>query len=268
MTDERTIASAPGEPVIRIRSLVRRFGAVPVLRGIDLDAGAGECIAIFGANGAGKTTLLRTLAGLLRPHAGSASLFGSALPAPRAVRRRIGVLGHESFLYRDLDARENLAYYARLFDVRDASRISALLAEVGLADAGTKRVASYSRGMLQRLGLARALLHTPDLLLFDEPLTGLDPEGASLLSRILDERRRRGATILMATHDIARALECATRVVVLQRGRVAWDSAGEALPSAGAMAARYAEIHQAERVVPTVAASAQTSRMPVPPGSR
>ncbi|MBI5504613.1 MAG: heme ABC exporter ATP-binding protein CcmA [Deltaproteobacteria bacterium] len=219
--------------------LERRFGAVPVLRGLDLEVARGQGVALFGPNGAGKSTLLRTLAGLLRANQGSVRVFGNELPAGADLRRRIGYLGHESFLYRDLTARENLAYYARLFSI-DADRLPlAALEEVGLARFAERRVATFSRGMLQRLALARVFLHNPDLLLLDEPLTGLDPQGGELLARMLIERRKRGVTILMATHDLERALACSTRALVLARGRVAWDSA-ETLPSAAQMADLYA----------------------------
>jgi len=234
-------ASKPSPAAVSIRGLERRFGAVPVLRRIDLTVARGECLALFGANGAGKSTLLRTLAGLLRADAGSVELFGLALPADSALRRRIGYLGHDAFLYRDLDATENLAYYGRLFGVRDASRAATLLAEVGLERVASRRVGTFSRGMLQRLGLARALLHEPELLLLDEPLTGLDPEGAEVLSRILARLRTDQVTVLMATHDIARALESASRAVILGRGRVRWDSGDGPPPDAAAMTAKYAE---------------------------
>jgi heme exporter protein A len=226
---------------VRVRGLERRFGAVAVLRRLDLDVARGECVAIFGPNGAGKSTLLRTLAGLVRGDAGIVEVLGRALPGDAALRRRIGYLGHDAFLYRDLDARENLEYYARLFGVRDRNRISALLSEVGLERVASRRVATYSRGMQQRLGLARALLHEPELLLLDEPLTGLDPEGAAVLTRMLGVLRTHGVTVLMATHDVARALESATRTLVIGRGRVAWDSAGAALPDAASLVQHYAE---------------------------
>lgn len=224
-----------------MRGLQRRFGTAPVLRGIDLSVGRGECVALFGPNGAGKSTLLRTLAGLLRADSGSVEIFGLPLPAGSALRRRIGYLGHDAFLYRDLDARENLAYYGRLFGVRGSARAEQLIADVGLERVATRRVAGYSRGMLQRLGLARAILHEPELLLLDEPLTGLDPEGARLLAGILAGLKAAGVTVLMATHDIDRALESATRAVVLGRGRVAWDSGDGAAPDATTMALRYSE---------------------------
>lgn len=226
---------------VSIQGLKRRFGATPVLRGIDLTVPVGQCVALFGANGTGKSTLLRTLAGLLRGDSGSVKVFGEELPGGAALRRRIGYLGHDAFLYRDLGALENLEYYSRLFGVRDPQRATQLLSEVGLERVASRRVGTFSRGMLQRLGLARALLHRPELLLLDEPLTGLDPEGAAVLSRTLLGLRDSGATVLMATHDIARALESATRVVILGRGQVGWDSLDQDPPSADALAARYAE---------------------------
>jgi heme exporter protein A len=226
---------------VSVRRLERRFGAVAVLRGLDLDITRGECVAIFGPNGAGKSTLLRTLAGLLRADAGVVETLGVALPGGASLRRRIGYLGHDAFLYRDLDARENLDYYARLFGVKDGSRVAALLEEVGLGRVASRRVATYSRGMQQRLGLARALLHEPELLLLDEPLTGLDPDGAAVLTRMLERVKSDGVTVLMATHDVVRALESATRAVVLDRGRVGWDSGNAAVPDAATLAARYAE---------------------------
>jgi heme exporter protein A len=230
---------------VSIRGLQRRFGAASVLRRLDLEVERGQCVALFGANGAGKSTLLRTLAGLLRADDGTVEIFGKPLPADAALRRRIGYLGHEPFLYRDLDARENLAYYARLFDVRDASRIETLLDEVGLTRSAERRVGTYSRGMLQRLGLARAILHKPELLLLDEPLTGLDPQGGELLAVILARLVASGVTVLMATHDIDRALTSATRAVVVARGRVAWDSAyhGDGTrPDPATMTLRYTEV--------------------------
>lgn len=211
-----------------------------MLRGLDLDVARGHCLAVFGPNGAGKSTLLRTLAGLLRADSGSIEIFGEPLPASASLRRRIGYLGHESFLYRDLTARENLAYYAKLFSVGDDARAAALLAQVGLARYAERRVATFSRGMLQRLALARAILHEPELLLLDEPLTGLDPDGADLLSRMLAQATERGATVVMASHDMARALAVATRAVVVGRGRIVWDS-GSDLPDADALALLYAE---------------------------
>jgi heme exporter protein A len=226
---------------VRVRGLERRFGAVAVLRRLDLEVSRGECVAIFGPNGAGKSTLLRALAGLVRADAGTVEVLGRVLPGDAALRRRVGYLGHDAFLYRDLDARENLEYYARLFGVQGTGRVASLLGEVGLERVASRRVATYSRGMQQRLGLARALLHEPELLLLDEPLTGLDPEGATVLARMLSQLKSAGTTVLMATHDAPRALESATRTVVLDRGRVGWDSGDASLPDAATLAERYAE---------------------------
>lgn len=226
---------------VDVRGVKRRFGAAPVLRGVDLVVERGECIAMFGPNGAGKSTLLRTLAGLLRADSGSVHLFGCPLPADSSLRRRIGYLGHDAFLYRDLDARENLDYYGRLYGVKDGARAEKLLADVGLAHVGERRVAGFSRGMLQRLGLARALLHEPELLLLDEPLTGLDPEGAAVLTGILRGLASGGVTVMMATHDIDRALESATRAIIIGRGRVAWDSGPDSAPDTATMTLRYSE---------------------------
>jgi len=223
---------------VSAKGLQRRFAAVQVLRGLDLEVARGQAVALFGPNGAGKSTLLRTLAGLLRANDGVVRIFGETLPATGELRRRIGYLGHESFLYRDLTARENLAYYARLFSI-DIGRAQAALVEVGMERFADRRVATFSRGMLQRVALARVFLHDPELLLLDEPLTGLDPQGAEVLASMLVERRKRGTTILMATHDLERALACSTRALVLARGRVAWDS-GTQMPSAAAMAGLYA----------------------------
>jgi heme exporter protein A len=233
-------ATAGETPAVELRDVRRRFRATAVLRGIDLSIGRGEGVAVFGANGAGKSTVLRMLAGLLRADSGSVRLFGIELPGGGALRRRIGYLGHDAFLYRDLDARENLTYYARLFGVNEPESVDRWIADVGLERVATRRVATYSRGMLQRLGLARALLHDPELLLLDEPLTGLDPDGAALLDAILRRRIAAGTTVLMATHDLERATASSTRAIILARGRVAWDSGPGAVPPAADIAARYA----------------------------
>jgi len=191
-------------------------------------------VALFGSNGAGKTTLLRLLAGLLRPTSGEARLLGSPLPGDAALRRRIGVLGHDSFLYGDLTGAENLRYYARLYDVREHGRVEHLLDELGLRDAADRPARTYSRGMVQRLSLARAILHDPELLLLDEPYTGLDPSGSALLQDSLARLRSRGVTVLMTTHDFDRGLANADIAVMLHRGRVAWRS-DEHLPNPAAM---------------------------------
>jgi heme exporter protein A len=182
--------------VIRARGLERRYGAKRVLRGLDLDVERGAFVVVTGPNGSGKTTLLRLVAGLAAPTAGELIVD--------AERAQLGYLGHEPLVYRELTALENLALYARLYRVPEArERIGMLLERFGLWEVRNERAGTYSRGMLQRLALCRALLHDPTLLLLDEPFSGLDDDGADLLERELLERRGR-ATFLVATHDAAR----------------------------------------------------------------
>jgi heme ABC exporter ATP-binding subunit CcmA len=217
----------------------REFGGLPVLAGIDLTVEAGELLVLLGSNGAGKTTLLRILATLLRPDAGRLTLFGEdASRRPPAARRRIGYLGHESACYPDLTGRENIAFHAELHGVPDAAaRIAELLAWAGLDAAGDRPVRVYSRGMTQRLALARALVHGPELLLLDEPFTGLDAAATVRLAALLGELRRSGHAIVLSTHDLDRVATLATRVAILHRGRIAWAQDGPS--DVVVLAARY-----------------------------
>ena len=212
-----------GPPIVA-RGLRRDFARVPVLAGVDLTVEAGELVVLLGPNGAGKTTLLRVLATLLRPSGGVLTLFGEdASRRPPAARRRLGHVGHESACYPDLTGRENLEFHAELHGVADpASRIAELLRWAGLEDAARRPVRVYSRGMAQRLALARALLHDPDLLLLDEPFTGLDPAAVRRLETLLAELRRSGHAIVLSTHDLDHVAAVATRVAMLHRGRIAW----------------------------------------------
>ena len=187
--------------MIRARGLERRYGSKRVLRGLDLDVERGGFVLVTGPNGSGKTTLLRLVAGLAAPTGGTLEVD--------VERAELGYLGHEPLVYRELSALENLRLYARLYRVADgAERIGMVLERFGLWDARNERVGTYSRGMLQRLALCRALLHEPTLLLLDEPFSGLDAAGVELLERELDERRGR-STFLVATHD--RRAAAATR---------------------------------------------------------
>jgi heme exporter protein A len=226
-------------PVVA-EGLQRAYGRTPVLAGIDLRVEGGECVALLGANGAGKTTLLRVLATLLRPSAGRLVLFGEdAIARPAAALRHLGYVGHESACYGDLTATENLAFYAELYRLTDAQRrVTELVAWAGLDGAARRPIRTFSRGMTQRLALARALLHRPELLLLDEPFNGLDPQATATLERLLHELRRAGHAIVLATHDVPRAAVIATRVAIVDRGRIAWsgDGGGEA---GVAIAARF-----------------------------
>ena len=215
---------------VRMVDAGRRFGPFVALQETRLEVPQGQSVAIFGPNGAGKTTLLRVLAGLLRPTSGVVEVFGIALPGPPELRRRIGVVTHETFLYPDLSATENLAYYSRLYDVREPGRSQALLSDLGLADFSERPVRTFSRGMTQRLALARAMLHRPDLLLLDEPLSGLDPAGAALAEEILTRVRADGVTLMFTSHDFEAGLKIANRALLIDRGRIAWES-GESTPT-------------------------------------
>jgi heme ABC exporter ATP-binding subunit CcmA len=212
--------------VIQTRSLKKSFGLRPVLRGVDLEVAPGECLALMGPNGAGKTTLLRILATLSKPTAGVVQVAGLPLPAAAgAVRRRLGVVAHPTLLYGDLTARENLDFYGRLYGLPEPQpRIEAVLEQVGLTLRRHDLVRTFSRGMQQRLAIARALLHNPQVLMFDEPYTGLDPHAADMLDDVLRDARRSGRTMLLTTHDLTRALALADRVAILARGVIAFTA--------------------------------------------
>lgn len=208
-----------GATLLTARGLTRRFGARLALDGVDLDLAAGEAVAIFGPNGAGKTTLLRVLARSLTPTAGSVAVAGAG--DDLAARATIGLLSHHSFLYDDLTARDNLVFYGRLHGVADPLRRACdLLEATGLSHRADDPVRSYSRGMQQRLSLARALVHEPAILLLDEPFSGLDPAAAARLRLTLRAQRDEGRALLMTTHDLAEGLELSDRWLFLSRGRI------------------------------------------------
>jgi heme exporter protein A len=191
---------------------------------VDLSLKSGEFFTLFGPNGAGKTTLAKIIAALLRPSRGEVRIAGRR---PRgsgaaAVRRHIGFLSHRSFLYGHLTARENLAHYGGLYGLTGLEgQVARRLKTVGLGHRAGDRVRGFSRGMVQRLAIARALLHDPGLLILDEPFTGLDPAGAHTLDRLLRDVRAEGRTVLMITHHASRGLPPSDRIAVLVRGRIA-----------------------------------------------
>jgi heme exporter protein A len=237
-------------PTLRVeaRGVSKAYGRHLALARTNLSLAPGEAVALLGANGAGKSTLLALLATLSPPSTGELR-FDGELPSARA-RASIGVIAHESLCYADLTARENLAFFARLYAVDDGrARAEALLARVGLEGAADRPARTYSRGMLQRLAVARALLHHPRLLLLDEPFTGLDRDGAHTLAAILVEERARGATLLVVSHDFEPLPRLASRALVLRRGRLAFD--GPAPDDAAGFRALYA----AWGAPPTVASS-------------
>ncbi|HEX6305737.1 MAG TPA: heme ABC exporter ATP-binding protein CcmA [Anaerolineales bacterium] len=208
--------------MIQVRKLVKRFGLKTVLRGMDFAVEPGEFVALLGPNGAGKTTFLRILASLSRPSLGDVSIAGYGLPAQAsAVRRRLGVVSHQPLLYGDLSAEENLRFYGMMYGVSHLDeRIGEVLELVGLAARRRDLVRTFSRGMQQRLAIGRAVLHDPEVMLFDEPHTGLDQEAGTMLDRVLREVAARGRTVVMTSHDLARAADLASRFDVLSRGKI------------------------------------------------
>jgi heme exporter protein A len=209
--------------MITVKKLVKRFGLKTVLRGVDFEVQPGEFVALLGPNGAGKTTFLRILASLSRPSLGQVNIAGYQLPAQAAqVRARLGVVSHLPLLYGDLTAEENLRFYARMYNVPNSeSRITIVLEMVGLEARRHDLVRTYSRGMQQRLAIGRAVLHDPDVILFDEPYTGLDQDAASMLDDVLKTVAAQGRTVVMTSHDLARAEGLATRFDVLSHGVIA-----------------------------------------------
>jgi len=212
------VASEP--PAIELRGLARHFGERTALRDVSLGLPAGATLAVLGRNGAGKSTLLRILASLLRPHHGEVRVFGEPLPRRAfAVRARLGLLGHEPLLYRELTGRENLEYHARLHRV-EPGRVEEVLRAVAMERRAEEPVRLLSRGMVQRLAVARAVLHAPALLLLDEPRANLDPAAAELVEPLIG--RASGRTRVLTSHDPRAALAEADLVLALKDGRPAF----------------------------------------------
>lgn len=211
-------------PLLAVSGLTRKFANVTAVWAVDLTVREGDCIAIFGPNGAGKTTLLRLIAQLIKPSAGEIKFRDES----ETRAGHIGYVSHQSLLYGDLTGFENLLFFARLYGLENPrGRSLAMLEKLKLADASDRYARGYSSGMKQRLALARALLHDPDLLLFDEPYAGLDQHGSRLLSSLLGQLRDEGRTILMITHNLAEGLSISTRAVIMNRGRVVHDGVCE-----------------------------------------
>ena len=222
MTDTKTVT-------INIQKVTKIFGYFPVLRGIDLEIERGQFVALLGPNGSGKSTLLRILSGLGKATSGSITIGGWTLPQEVfAVRKQLGVVSHLPLLYDNLTAEENLRFFGQLYDLTDEKldmRIPEMLEMVGLEKRGTDLVRTFSRGMLQRLAIARALIHDPAILLLDEPYTGLDQKASALLDTLLDEVAaigEGGRTAIMTTHDLRRAYFHASHVAILSKGKIGY----------------------------------------------
>ena len=219
------------------------YGDYPALREIRLAVEPGSCLALLGRNGAGKTTLLRIAAGFSKPGRGRVSIFGRDA-RDEQTRRRVGVLGHGISVYEELSALENLMLFGRLYELPDPARSAAeWLERTGLTRVRDGLVREFSRGMRQRLAIARAFLHDPQVLLLDEPFTSLDDRAIAVLQTVLREAAARGATVILSTHQLREALELATHVALLARGRLIHHGPREAemLSDPGWLYARYGE---------------------------
>lgn len=212
--------------MLEARGIRLTLGGNVVLRGVDLEVSAGESVGIFGPNGAGKTSLLRVLSLQAVATAGMLRMFGrKAETDDLAVRRRIGLLGHDPGIFGGLSGLENLVFYARLYGLRDARKLAlGAIEAVGLAAFRHEYTRNYSAGMRQRLGLARALLHDPDILFLDEPHQSLDAAGADLLEKRMRAALSRSRAVVFVSHEIERGFRLADRLVVLRRGRVVWSA--------------------------------------------
>jgi len=224
---------------VAVEGLVKRFGPVVALAGVGFTVPAGGVLAVLGPNGAGKSTLLRVLAGLSRPSAGRVRVGDGEAGDRRRMRGRVGYVGHATFLYPNLTARENLVFAARLYGVAEPGRrADALLAEQGLEALAGRPAGSFSRGQAQRLAIARGLVHDPPVVLLDEPFTGLDPGSDDRLAARVRALAGAGRAVVLVTHDLEQAATLGDRALLLVRGRIAHDSTG-APPTAGALEAAW-----------------------------
>jgi heme exporter protein A len=207
-------------PVVEAQGLVRAFGGRRAVDDVSFTLGEGECLALFGPNGAGKTTLLRLLAGLLSPSSGTCQVGGAKLRDGPMARAQVGLISHSSMLYTALSARENVEFTARMYGLADpAGAARAALATMRVLDRAESPVRLLSRGLQQRVSIARAIVHAPRLILCDEPYTGLDEAGSVALTEVLAERRASGAALMVVTHNLAEGLALATHAAIMQRGR-------------------------------------------------
>jgi heme ABC exporter ATP-binding subunit CcmA len=212
-----TEASPAVSPVIRVNNLIKQFGRFAALRGVSAEFGAGKFYVILGDNGAGKTTLLRTLAGLASPTRGEVLIFGQS---PAESSRVIGYMAHPSLLYDEMTGMENLRYFARLYGIVSDESSAAAIRSVGLDPALTRTVGQYSQGMRQRMSLARALLHDPQILLLDEPFSNVDQRSAHEMAELLRQMRDRGKTIFLVTHQAALLEGIADEFVWMRAGQI------------------------------------------------
>lgn len=215
-------------PALETHALVRRFGRAAAVGGVELSLESGQCLAVFGPNGAGKTTLLRLMAGLLKPTGGTVRVRGEDLRGNAAARARVGLISHQSMLYRALSARENVAFAAKLYGMPNPDAVAVdALRRMRILDRADAPVRALSRGMQQRVSIARAIVHRPPVVLLDEPYTGLDAAGGAALTDMLRDLRGGGATLVLVTHNLNEGLAIASHAAVMLAGRFArYDSVG------------------------------------------
>lgn len=225
MTEDRRI--------IEVENLTKVYGLLPVLKSVSFSIDRGEFVVLLGPNGSGKSTLLRLMSGLSRPTQGLIRIGGWVMPQEAsAVRAQIGLVSHKSLLCPHLSARENLDFFARLYGIGRTERqrrVQDSLDQLGLHRRADSLVRTFSRGMAQRLGIARALLHQPPILLFDEPYSGLDPQASDRLDALLQSQQDR--TIIISTHQLRRPPDLAERALILSRGKIAFDGSIQGIDS-------------------------------------
>jgi ABC-type multidrug transport system ATPase subunit len=228
MNGDNTAVSTPS---IEIRGLEKSFGEHRALRGIDLEVKRGECLVIFGPNGAGKTTLLKIISTLLKPSVGNVILDGNDIREKSTeIRRKISLVSHHTFLYNDLTISENLKFYGKMYDVANLdTRIREVTAWAQLDPRLHDKVGTLSRGMQQRASLARAVLHNPSFLFLDEPEVGLDPHASDMVKDVLSNTDSGSRTVVITTHNLERGLELADRIVIIDRGKIAYQASGREL---------------------------------------
>ncbi len=232
--------------VVEADALTRVFAGRRAVDGVSLALDAGDCLALFGPNGAGKTTLLRLLAGLLKPTSGTARVAGESLRGDAGARGRVGLISHQSMLYGALTARENLVFAARLYGLDDpAGAAERSLASMRILDRADAPVRALSRGMQQRVSIARATVHEPRVVLLDEPYTGLDAAGAAALTAMLERLRASGAALVLVTHNVSEGLELSTHAAIMRDGRFVRHQARAAI-DAGTYVSEYRDLVEAD----------------------